>query len=251
MRDGWTIHHNGPPARCVGREHRRCVVFWAAVKDFHVNGKGWSDIAYSFGVCPHGVRFEGRGWHRGQWANGADKVGADDGGDSHWYTVLAFVGGDGSTGDEEVNTPEMVAEIGQLIEDGRAAGLCGTRVLPHNAFKVKPCPGDGLTAQANAWNNKPINLELPTKDDDMPLTYAWFKDTRPATTSVTPVAGAHLYALQGKTAVHCTTKSFAADKDLAAFFGGKPVVWNSKTKPWTQADFLTGYHFVDGPLAGL
>ena len=158
MRQGWTIHHNGPPANCVGEPHSRCEAFWRAVRSFHVNDKGWSDIAYSFGVCPHGERFVGRGWDKAQWANGSDNVGADNGDDSEWYTVLVFVGGDDSTHDNEPPTPRMISATAALIEEGRRTGRCGNRVTPHNFWKRKPCPGPEFTALAAAWDRKPSPL---------------------------------------------------------------------------------------------
>jgi hypothetical protein len=120
------------------------------VRNYHVNTQGWSDIAYSFGVCPHGIRFEGRGWWRNQWANGADVVGSYDGRDSEWYTVLVFLG------EGEQPTVEMVDAARAVIQEGRDRGLCGTQVLPHNAFKRKTCPGPEFTAFAWQWNNAPL-----------------------------------------------------------------------------------------------
>lgn len=157
-RHGFTIHWNGPAARCIGKPHSRCESFWAAVKHYHTVTKGWSDIAYSFGVCPHGVRFTGRGWDKLQFANGADVVGQNDGRDRDWYTVIAFLG------EGEVPTPEMVDGVRALIGEGRASGRCGPRVLPHNAFKQKTCPGTEFTIHAKAWDNQPL------AEDDMPLT---------------------------------------------------------------------------------
>jgi hypothetical protein len=172
MRRGFTIHHNGPPANCIGRGHDRCVAFWDSVRAFHTNpepiGKGWSDIAYSFGVCPHGERLVGRGWDRRQWANGTDMVGADDGDDSDWYTVLVFVGGDTSTGDTEPPTAEMIGATAQLIEEGRSTGRCGDRVTPHNFWKRKPCPGPEFTVLAREWDGRPTVTEIPLEDDMTP-----------------------------------------------------------------------------------
>lgn len=161
MRLGFTVHHNGPPAKCVGQAHSRCIAFWNAVKRFHMESNGWSDIAYSFGVCPHGVRFEGRGWFKNQFANGADVVGPNDGKDSEWYTVLVFLGGD------EKPTAEMVEGVKNLIIDGRSTGRCGQRVLPHNAFKPKACPGPEFTALAAVWDNNPTLGAGQQKDEFM------------------------------------------------------------------------------------
>ena len=171
MRRGFTIHHNGPPADCIGQPHSRCVSFWNAVRRYHTApepvGRGWSDIAYSFGVCPHGERLEGRGWDRRQWANGSDNVGVDNGDDSEWYTVMVFLGGDTSTGDKETPTPEMIAATAALIGEGRSSGRCGNRVTPHNFWKQKPCPGPEFTALAKAWDNAslPTSFDIPEPEE--------------------------------------------------------------------------------------
>lgn len=156
MKRGFVIHHNGPEANCIGQPHDRCERFWNAVKSYHMNTRGWSDIAYSFGVCPHGIRFTGRGWYKNQFANGADVVGADDGADSYWYTVIVFIG----TG--EAPTDAMVNGVRALIAEGRQADHCDDRVLPHNAFKVKACPGPEFTAFAAAWDNNVLVAPTPT-----------------------------------------------------------------------------------------
>lgn len=161
-RRGFTLHHNGPPANCVGHPHSRCVAFWESVVRFHTVDKGWSGVAYSFGVCHHGERFVGRGWDRYQFANGSDTVGADDGDDSEWYTILWFVGGDDSTGDAEPPTAAMIVATDELIREGRDTGRCGTAVLPHNRFKRKPCPGPDGEAYCATRHGRPLP---PTLED--------------------------------------------------------------------------------------
>jgi hypothetical protein len=205
MRSGFVIHHNGPPANCLGRPHSRCISFWNAVRSYHMDGKGWSDIAYSFGVCPHGTRFTGRGWDRAQFANGSDVVGADDGGDSHWFTVLVFLGWsevDGQPADEEP-TPEMIEGVRNLIAEGRTSKRCDRRVLPHNAFKIKRCPGATFTALAAEWDNAPlVDAPAPTpppiEDVDDMFTYEFTKD---GVKHLRVVEGNHQTALTGQ-AIH-------------------------------------------------
>jgi hypothetical protein len=168
VRQGFTVHHNGPPANCVGQPHSRCEAFWRAVRSFHVNDKGWSDIAYSFGVCPHGVRFVGRGWVKHQFANGDDEVGPDDDENGPWYSVLMFVGGGPGTGDpEEMPPPAMDDGLDRLITEGRNSGRCGMRVEPHSKWKRKPCPGPHYTAYCTKHNNRPINPTTPKDWFDM------------------------------------------------------------------------------------
>lgn len=173
MRRGFTGHYNGPPVNAVA--HTRCIAFWRAVRNFHMTAqyradgtllrKAWSDIAYSFGVCPHGERFEGRGWTQSQWANGEDQVGENNGPDSQWYTVLAFIG------EGEVPSGPMLNALTALIAEGRDTGRCGLAVKPHNDFRIKACPGPELTLWCRAWDAVPFPPLTPDEPEpDMPLT---------------------------------------------------------------------------------
>lgn len=160
------IHHNGPPARCVGQPHRRCEDFWANVGTFHAGkfGDAWARSLYSFGICPHGILFVGQGWDRRQAANGRDVVGTDDGIDAEWYTVLAFHGGGAYAGfdtgsPEEPVTDDMRDAIRRLIHEGRTSGRCQNRVLSHNQFKPKACPAQTLTAFARELDTNPTLSE--------------------------------------------------------------------------------------------
>lgn len=174
VKQGFVIHHNGPNVGFDESDpHSRCIAYWSGVKAYHMNTKGWSDIAYSFGECPHGTRFVGRGWDKNQFANGSDVVGVNDGKDSEWYTVLVFLGwNDNYTNpvDEEPST-EMVAGVTKLITEGRTSGRCGMRILPHNAFKIKRCPGAYFTNYAKVYTGRPFVIPTPVQtireDDDM------------------------------------------------------------------------------------
>jgi hypothetical protein len=153
MKNGFTVHHNGPPANCLNQPHARCERFWDGVKRYHGEkfGAKWAATSlYSFGVCPHGIRFVGCGWDKNQAANGKDVVGPYDGHDSAWYTVIVFLGTD------EKPTIDMVIATKALIAEGRDSRRCGLRVLPHNAFKVKACPGPEFTKLAKEWDDAPF-----------------------------------------------------------------------------------------------
>ncbi len=44
---------------------------WRAYQNYHMDTKGWSDIAYNFGVSQSGIVFGGRGWTRQGGATGS------------------------------------------------------------------------------------------------------------------------------------------------------------------------------------
>jgi hypothetical protein len=56
-----SIHHGGVvggprPTFLAGKST------WRGWQDFHINGRGWSDIAYTFGIDGLGRLYEGRPW---------------------------------------------------------------------------------------------------------------------------------------------------------------------------------------------
>src|SRR5947209_5070208 len=88
-RAGVKVHYLGEPYR-LG-PHDGCPMFVRGIQDEHMDGNGWSDIAYSFLACPHGYVFEGRGLARRNSANGDTALN-----EAH-YAVCALLGSSGST----------------------------------------------------------------------------------------------------------------------------------------------------------
>jgi len=91
--------------------------------------RGWSDIGYSFGVCPHGQIFEGRGLDRTQ--------AAQPGGNSTWYSCTLMSGPGEDPPAVQINA---VRELrAWLMGKGMGAAVKG-----HRDFYSTSCPGDGL-----------------------------------------------------------------------------------------------------------
>lgn len=174
MKRGWVIHHNGPWVYNLKESdpHSKCIEFWKGIRAYQMKpvsqgGRGWSDVSYSFMVCPHGLPLEGRGWNKNQFANGTDQVGEYDGKDSEWYTVFVPLGWIEATGQEQEPNPKMVQGVARLINEGRSTKRCGLRVLPHNRFKIKRCPGRTFTLLANSWDNRLIVIGAVPEEDEM------------------------------------------------------------------------------------
>ncbi|XP_041376612.1 peptidoglycan recognition protein 1-like [Gigantopelta aegis] len=55
------VHHGATPT-CKTRE--QCIRLVKSYQDYHMDGHGWDDIAYSFLVGEDGNVYEGRGWTR-------------------------------------------------------------------------------------------------------------------------------------------------------------------------------------------
>lgn len=170
-RKGGVLHSNGrivgfSPNATIDQEKR----FLRAVQRWHMDNNGWSDIAYSWAVFPSGRIYELRGLSWDQFGNGEDQVGQNDGPDRVWYTIF-YVGGDDGDWDNpnrDKPTPAAKASVEALIAMIRDEGA-GDRVLPHNEFKRKTCPGKELSAYADELDGQPIG------DDMAPPMDQWHK----------------------------------------------------------------------------
>lgn len=144
--EGLTAHYGGPsPWRGQDRtspaafrdstDHARCPSIWRAWQAFHMDDRGWYDIAYNSGVCPHGVRFEGRGDRVRSGANGTN-----DGNRRSYATVYI-------AGDSDPLTDE--AKMAFLDEASRF----GVKLRwDHSDWKPTACAGDPIRQwEAHGW----------------------------------------------------------------------------------------------------
>jgi len=129
-REGLVIHYDGSAQGLAGKAHSACVDYWKRTRTFHTGAnRGWVDIGYSFGACPHGYVFEGRGLDRVQ--------AAQPGGNSSWYSVT-LMGGPG-----ERPTDAQIDAVRQLRAWLMSKGAAGA-VKGHRDFFSTSCPGDVL-----------------------------------------------------------------------------------------------------------
>jgi len=150
-RRGLVVHWNGPPLRTSGPGDEQAKL--RGIQRYHQSTQRWPDAAYSYAVGNSGNVYELRGgWN--QFANGDDDVGADDGPDSRWFTVL-WLGGAGET-----PTPAAYASLVELVGSLRRSGA-GPRVLPHSDFKPKTCPGPDLTAWCRSMDSQEADDMTP------------------------------------------------------------------------------------------
>lgn len=142
-----------PSAAC------NCGARVKSVQNWHQINQGWSDIAYSYVVCPHGNIYEGRGM---SWDEFAAK-----GNGGQWYSVLFLVGGkhvnvetdlyveDYAGGKwyltwyEKVPTGAYVTWL-KFVRLYADRGLSGPELTYHNATARKSCPGPQLQYYALA-----------------------------------------------------------------------------------------------------
>jgi len=124
--------------------HATCDDKVRSIQAYHMDGKGWSDIAYSFLACPHGYVFEGRGLNRRSAANG------DYGSNTYWYAVQCM------WGSRSGNAPAALLEAARdAIDYCRSAGGAGDALRGHRDFKSTDCPGDELYAWVRGGATRP------------------------------------------------------------------------------------------------
>ncbi len=167
-RRGLTVHWTGDAATSLddwARDHSRCAQDLRNLQNYHMDGRGWSDYAYSFHGCIHGKLYACRGWSWDQFANGDPDKDPRLGEDPDWYTVHFTLGRGG------VPTPAMIAALEWLVREVRRRGA-GDEVRRHDEFKYKVCPGPALTAEVKrivAEGLEPVPVDLGTVDMRLPV----------------------------------------------------------------------------------
>lgn len=114
-------------------DHKNCPARIRSTQDFHMDTRGWNDIAYNFLVCKHGWIFEGRGIDAKSAATGAD----------NGHTLAVCFLGDDTAGRDDV-TPagrRALVEITRWIRQKRPSAR---RNAGHRDFMPTSCPGNEL-----------------------------------------------------------------------------------------------------------
>ena len=150
--EGVAIHWEGPPLGSF--PHSLCAGKVRAIQRFHMDARGWDDIAYSAVVCPHGHVFEGRWIGIKTAANGTSY------GNNRYYAVC-YLGGQGDS-----FTTAGKRGVNDAIAALRRAGA-RRAVRPHSWFRPTLCPGNAIRAWLAA--GRPGGT-TPTPNPDYP---AW------------------------------------------------------------------------------
>lgn len=141
VKNGVVIHHGG--TYLSAGEDAASVV--RGYQNYHINGKRWSDIAYSWLVDPRdGTIYEGRGW---------DVVnGATTGYGSSTYAICIIGHGD------QITESAKLA-INRIIQEAEARHNQKLRVRAHRDFKATACPGE-VTYR---WivEGRPVAVQFP------------------------------------------------------------------------------------------
>lgn len=144
-RGGVAVHYGGN-AVGANREHAHHINVWRNWQAFHMDTRGWADIAYTGGFCNCGWAFAGRGAGLRTGANGTND------GNLRFYAAT-WIGGLG-----EQPTQAALDAADWWVNELRTAGGAGAQVLPHRAFKATGCPGDPMAAYAASRHNRAITV---------------------------------------------------------------------------------------------
>jgi hypothetical protein len=148
--EGETIHYGGPspwgssvdrstPARFEATaDHHRCASILRAYQAYHLDTQGWCDLAYNSAVCPHGVRYEGRGPGVRSGAQGTND------GNRRSYAVVGLWG----SGD-----PLTTAAKRAFYDEANRLGF--PLKWGHRDWKSTSCPGDPAYAWRHAGFPRP------------------------------------------------------------------------------------------------
>ena len=128
-----TEHWNGLKVTVKGEgtwAHDKCAGLVRGIQNFHMDGQGWSDIAYNFVICPHGYTFEGRGLNVINGANGTNT------GNQTSHAVMVLAGQDNPFPNaEKVAFKETVWYISNTT-------TAPNKAIGHRDHKSTECPGN-------------------------------------------------------------------------------------------------------------
>jgi hypothetical protein len=148
---GVAVHWVGPPVPAAVNAGREADVarYLRGVRRFHVDGRGWSDIAYQQAVDQSGDRWALRGFRRQSAANG------DLTANRQWGAIVALIG------EGQKPTPALLRGLVASIAEFRDVHPRARRVATHSDVRPDPtaCPGRPLTLWVRAGAKPPHTPE--------------------------------------------------------------------------------------------
>jgi N-acetylmuramoyl-L-alanine amidase len=131
---GVALHYSGMDSD-EQADHRKCPSRVRGMQRYHMDTKGWLDVAYGHILCRHGYVFVGRGFGIRSAANGTKTA-------NDRYFAVCFLGDD-TAGRADV-TPEAYEALRDLLRSYQRRIPRPMLVRPHSDFVATPCPGAEL-----------------------------------------------------------------------------------------------------------
>lgn len=149
-----TIHWEGTGWKFPW-DHSTCDDKVRAMQDYHMNVRGWSDIAYNYLACPHNYLFEGRGYRQSA-ANGYESANKQS------LAIQAMWGSAAGVAVPDNLKRALLFGIKYCQSQGSTSVVKG-----HRDWKQTDCPGDELYAWIKAGCPNPDVTNPPAQDEDM------------------------------------------------------------------------------------
>ena len=135
---GIVVHYDGNN-QGLAKDHDKCVDYWQATRKYHMVTNGWLDIGYSYGVCPHGNVFEGRGFGWEQAAQRSDPGKMPHGNTD--YVSVTFMSG--KTEKPTVEQTWAFVDLCEVLVQKHGVKFV---LFEHRDFSDTDCPGPILSA---------------------------------------------------------------------------------------------------------
>lgn len=170
---GVKIHYEGSAVPDV--EHSKCARRWDGIRQAHLNHptENYSDVAYNWAVCNHGVIFEGRGLGKQTGANGTQAL-------NRTHYAILWMGG---TSGVVVPSAKAITAIQEVIRYLRGHGT-GTEIKGHRDGHATACPGNIMYALVKNGKLEPKPL-APVKP----------KPITPASPALAPYPGPRYFKI--------------------------------------------------------
>ena len=137
-----TFHWEGPKMGTF--THSSCASKVRGIQNFHMDSRGWSDIAYNAVVCPHGYVFEGR------WVGARSAAQGTNAGNDTSYAIC------GLFGEGDVLTDLMKDAYLDCRTYFMATAKTGATIRPHSYWHATACPGNGVRVWIGDGAKDPI-----------------------------------------------------------------------------------------------
>lgn len=203
---GVAIHYEGPHIGTFA--HDLCDDKIRGIQNFHMNTRGWNDIAYNFMVCPHGVVYECRGLRARSAAQGTN-----DG--NNRYLAICFL-----LGVDDVFNDAMKQGGNDAIAHCRANGA-GSEIRPHKSFHATACPGVPVSTwllQGRPVGNNPSPIPSPPPVVPPPATGPdWLEAVMPK-----------IATLDLRNAGRTAVRHYLVDNLQGLLTGTQNAAWNPK-----------------------
>jgi hypothetical protein len=125
---GIALHYPGMKSKLRG--FKAVAAALRGWQDYHMDDKGWSDIAYQIAIDQDGNRYRLRGLENQSGANGDTDV------NERFGAVLLVL----AVG--ESPSPAMVRQVRRAIERHRKLFPNSRLIVPHSDLNQTACPGD-------------------------------------------------------------------------------------------------------------